>query len=119
MSKDYKYALLLDYYGNMLTEKQRLLLDMYYNSDMSLAEIAEDTGITRQGAHDGIKRSECLLDEYEGKLHLMRQTEKLRVFRDEALLCIKLLKEKQASSSEADKALNRLEELLKENDGEF
>lgn len=68
LAKDYKFALLLDYYGDMLTEKQRNVLDLYYNEDMSLAEIAEHERITRQGVHDSIHRGEQLLDELESKL---------------------------------------------------
>ena len=54
--KNLKVALLLDYYSAMLTDKQRDLIDLYYNEDLSLAEIAEHESITRQGVRDGIKR---------------------------------------------------------------
>ncbi|MBC8535166.1 DNA-binding protein [Clostridiales bacterium BX7] len=66
--KDLRFALLLDYYGNMLTDKQREVMDYYYNDDLSLAEIAEHTNITRQGVRDSIKRGEALLLELEAKL---------------------------------------------------
>ncbi len=89
MAKDYKYALLLDYYGDMLTEKQRDVLDLYYNEDMSLAEIAEHERITRQGVHDSIHRGEQLLSELEDKLAF---AEKLRKY-EKALGNIKALSE--------------------------
>ena len=66
--KDYKISYLLDFYGNILTDKQRDAIDLYYNEDLSLAEIADHVGITRQGVRDAIKRGEETLIEMEGKL---------------------------------------------------
>lgn len=63
-------TLLYDFYGEILTEKQRELFDLYYNEDLSLAEIAEHLGITRQGVRDGIVRSEEILRKFEDKLGL-------------------------------------------------
>lgn len=74
MAKDLKISLLLDFYGNMLTEKQRDVLDLYYNEDLSLAEIGESEGITRQGVRDSIKRGEAVLLELEEKLGLCEKT---------------------------------------------
>ena len=54
-------ALLYDYYGELLTEKQRTCFDLYYNQDLSLSEIAEDLGVTRQGVHDTLVRAEAQL----------------------------------------------------------
>ncbi len=68
MAKDLKISYLLDFYGEMLTEKQRDFLSYYYNDDLSLSEIAENEGITRQGVRDAIKRAETLLYEMESKL---------------------------------------------------
>ena len=61
-------SLLFDFYGETLTEKQRELFDLYYNEDLSLSEIAEHAGITRQGVRDSIKRAEHALHEMEDKL---------------------------------------------------
>ena len=66
--KDMKFPLLLDVYGSLLTERKRELLDYYYNEDYSLAEIAELTGLTRQGVRDGIKKGEEALYALEEKL---------------------------------------------------
>ncbi|MCL1792946.1 MAG: YlxM family DNA-binding protein [Oscillospiraceae bacterium] len=66
--KNYKVSYLLDFYGNILTEKQKDAIDLYYNEDLSLAEIAEHVGITRQGVRDAIKRGEEILVEMEEKL---------------------------------------------------
>jgi predicted DNA-binding protein YlxM (UPF0122 family) len=59
--------LLFDYYGEMLTERQRMCLDLRYNQDMSLAEIAQELGVSRQGVHDNIIRAEAHLENMEAK----------------------------------------------------
>ena len=66
--KDLKVSLLLDFYGGILTDKQLDALELYYNEDLSLAEIAQHTKITRQGVRDSIKRGEAILFEMEEKL---------------------------------------------------
>ena len=70
MAKNLEISFLLDFYGDMLTEKQRDVVELYYNEDLSLAEIAAHSGITRQGVRDSIKRAESQLLEYEDRLHL-------------------------------------------------
>ncbi|MBQ7815953.1 MAG: DNA-binding protein [Oscillospiraceae bacterium] len=59
---------LLDFYGNVLTEKQRDMMQQYYNMDLSLSEIADNFGITRQGVRDSIKRGESVLVELEDQV---------------------------------------------------
>ena len=61
-------SLLYDYYGELLTEKQRQLFDLYYDQDYSLSEIAAAAGISRQGVHDTLARAEQLLDRYGNSL---------------------------------------------------
>ena len=61
MSKNLAISDLLDLYGPMLTDKQRDVIELYYNQDLSLAEIAEHEQITRQGVRDNIKRGEAFL----------------------------------------------------------
>ena len=73
MAKNMEIALLFDFYGDMLTEKQREVVECYYNEDLSLAEIAEEKGITRQGVRDGIKRAEQQLLEMEERLGLAKR----------------------------------------------
>lgn len=73
MAKNLNIPLLLDFYGEMLTDKQRDFLDLYYNEDLSLSEIAENEGITRQGVRDAIKRAESQLFDMESKLHLFER----------------------------------------------
>ena len=70
MPKNLEYSVLLDCYGELLTEKQRETLDYYYNEDLSLSEISEIVGTSRQGVMDIIKRSEQQLNAFEQKLGL-------------------------------------------------
>lgn len=78
MAKDMRISLLLDFYGNMLTEKQREVIEFYYNDDLSLSEIAENEGITRQGVRDAIKRAESQLTEMEERLGFVKRSAELR-----------------------------------------
>lgn len=73
MAKNMEISLLLDFYGDMLTEKQRSVIEYYYNDDLSLSEIADNEGITRQGVRDSIKRAEIQLLEMEERLGLARR----------------------------------------------
>ena len=81
--KNFDISILMDYYGAMLTDKQREALEWYYNEDLSLAEIAEHTGVTRQGVRDSIKRAEAQLVECEGKLGLRARAGKMQQALDE------------------------------------
>lgn len=70
MAKDLSISMLMDFYGQLLTQKRYDTLDLYYNQDMSLSEIAEEVGISRQGVRDNIKHGEQQLNEFEEKLGL-------------------------------------------------
>ena len=71
--KNLKMACLLDFYGEILSERKQSVLSMYYNDDMSLAEIADEVGISRQGVRDLIKKAEEELNFFEEKLELSRK----------------------------------------------
>ena len=73
MAKNLEISLLLDFYGDMLTEKQRDVVELYYNEDLSLSEIAAHSGITRQGVRDSIKRAESVLLDLDERLGLARK----------------------------------------------
>jgi hypothetical protein len=66
-------SLLLDFYGELLTDKQRECCELHFNEDLSLAEIAEVVGISRQGVWDNIRRAEAALEEIEEKTGLIRR----------------------------------------------
>ena len=72
------FSYLLDFYAPALTEKQREIVEMYYYNDYSLAEIADNCGITRQGARDAIKRSETIINDLEDRLGFAKQYEQTK-----------------------------------------
>lgn len=74
MDKKIEVSILCQIYGKLLTEKQYNFIDDYYNNDLSLSEIADNFGITRQAARDNIKKGENKLFEYEEKLGIMKTT---------------------------------------------
>ena len=74
MEKKVEISILCQIYGKLLTEKQYNFIDDYYNNDLSLSEIADNYGITRQAARDNIKKGENKLFEYEEKLKIMKTT---------------------------------------------
>jgi|LSQX01.2.fsa_nt_gb predicted DNA-binding protein YlxM (UPF0122 family) len=73
MDKVYEIAMLLDFYGQLLTERQFEILNMYYNNDYSLGEIAQCLSISRQGVHDSVKKGKVFLNNMEEKLGLVRK----------------------------------------------
>ena len=73
MEKIVEQGMLYDFYGELLTEHQRKIYEDVVLNDMSLSEIAEEQGISRQGVHDMIKRCNKTLEEYEQKLHLVEK----------------------------------------------
>lgn len=71
MEKIVEQAMLYDFYGELLGERQKSVFEEYVLDNLSLSEIAEELGISRQGVHDLIKRADKALNEYEAKLHLV------------------------------------------------
>ena len=78
MANNVEITMLLDLYGEALTAKQRDYLNHYYNDDLSLSEIAENEGITRQGVSDALKRAEAILFSCEEKLGLCKKIDELK-----------------------------------------
>ena len=72
-NQTYRMTLLFDFYGELLTERQREFFDLFYNEDLSLSEIAENAGISRQGVRDAIVRGERYMQEIEDKTHIIRR----------------------------------------------
>ena len=70
--------LLYDFYGELLTEHQRLIYEKAVYEDLSLKELSDEYGITRQGIHDLIKRCDRILGEYENKLHMIERFDRIR-----------------------------------------
>ena len=102
-------SLLLDFYGELLTEKQRRACELHWNEDLSLGEIAQLEGLSRQGAWDILRRAEAALGDYEAKTGLvgrfLERREQIAAIRDELKA---LLPEGERSRD----ILARLEELM-------
>lgn len=115
MSKNLEMSNLLDLYGCLLTEKQFNIMDMYYNDDLSLGEIAEDLNISRQGVHDTVKRGEETVTEYENKLGLYAQQnayfEQLKEFKSQAAEIFEECKKVSFSNKIADKTAALLKNI--------
>jgi len=115
--KNVKYSILLDFYGEMLTEKQQALAELYYNQDLSLAEIAEHENITRQGVHDNLKRGEEYMDELERKLKLHEKHTKEKEKTSEIIkLCKKAIEMTTPNKylTEVTNIMLKIEENLKQ-----
>ncbi len=117
MAKDMEVAWLFDFYGDMLTEKQRQVVELYYEEDLSLAEIAENQDITRQGVRDSLKRAEAQMREMEERLQLAARFRQMREGFD--LICqaageIRELNLRSARSREIDERAARIMGLAEE-----
>lgn len=80
MEKIFEKTLLYDFYGELLTEHQQEIYENVVFDDMSLSEAAAEFGVSRQGIHDMIRRCDKALEEYEEKLHMVEQFEKLKKY---------------------------------------
>jgi predicted DNA-binding protein YlxM (UPF0122 family) len=78
MEKFVERTLLYDFYGELLTEHQQSIYEDVVLNDYSYTEVAEERGISRQGVHDMVKRCDRILEEYEGKLHLVEKFLEIR-----------------------------------------
>jgi len=107
MEKLAKMALLADFYGPLLTEKQRYVWDLHYQQDFSLTEIAEAENISRQAVHDLLKRTERILVGYEDKLGLIQRFWQER----EKLLIVEGLLEKLATTVSEPELCRQLENI--------
>lgn len=97
-NQTYRMTLLFDFYGDLLTARQKEFYDLYYNEDLSLAEIAENYGITRQGVRDVIVRAEEILTDVEDKTGIIRRFHRMqdhiKAVEDALAAVIKLNEEK-------------------------
>lgn len=115
-NKPLEMCLLFDFYGEMLTEKQKEMFDLYYNEDLSLAEISEHVGITRQGVRDSIVRAERALRDMEEKLGLVARYGSSHVDTDQMLNdlhTLKMINSNQLHNDEISRLLTRLTNSVK------
>ena len=120
MAKNLEVIMLFDIYGEMLTEKQRDFITYYYDDDLSLAEIAETEGITRQGVRDAIKRAEFQLFEFESHLGLKKRLEETKAGLAEIIEQCEIIKEINMNTvlsrdiNDAVTRINTLAQMLSE-----
>jgi predicted DNA-binding protein YlxM (UPF0122 family) len=88
-------TLLYDFYGALLTDKQREIFEMYYLNDYSLGEISEILDISRQGVYDALKRAEDSLEFYEEKLGLVKKHQEMQKKLEKIKECIKFIRERE------------------------
>ena len=110
----YRMTMLYDFYGDVLTDRQKEFYDLYYNEDLSLAEIAENYGITRQGVRDVIVRAEAYLTEIEDKTGLIRRFHTMQGQLREVADCagrILALNDEHLNSQELEDLAGRIKSL--------
>ncbi len=107
--KNLEIGFLLDFYGDVLSERKRTVLDLYYNDDLSLAEIAEEIGISRQGVRDLIRKAGEELSFYEEKLGLAKRFREAQERAEELLSLL----EREGVGGEVREAAERLFESVK------
>jgi predicted DNA-binding protein YlxM (UPF0122 family) len=110
MNDRFEISLLLDYYMELLTEKQQDIMNMYYNDDFSLAEIAEINNTSRQAIHDLIKRCDKILISYEEKLKLLEKSNIRKTKKNE--IVEKLTNDYMLSKELVDDIDEMLEEII-------
>ena len=109
MDEILKQTLLYDFYGELLTAHRKEIYEQFIVEDLSLSEIAQDAGISRQGVHDLIKRCNKTLEEYEEKLHLV---EKFLAIKEKVHQIDRLLEEEKPSLTEIKKISGEIIEEL-------
>ncbi len=116
MAKDMRVAFLLDFYGDLLTEKQRESLDFYYNDDLSLGEIGANLGISRQGVRDNIKRAEAILLEMEDKLGLAAKFSEIKTRLAEVRKAVDIIDNKNIRVYRSDEINESIKDILRQLD---
>lgn len=115
LEKTIEISMLYDFYSQLLTEKQQEMIDLYYNQDFSLGEIAEVFEVSRQAVYDTLKRTEKILYEYEDKLKLVQLFAKRSEAIEKVLKGVIRLEEKlqqEASKNEVKAHLEDIKGLL-------
>ena len=101
LEKNIRINELFDIYGELLSKTQQKMISLYYREDLSLGEISEEEGISRNAVYDSIKKGTTLLEEYESKIHVLAKEKKMYDFFNE-------LKKEELS----DKERNLLERII-------
>jgi hypothetical protein len=105
-------VLLKDFYGPLLTEKQQNVLNLHYENDLSLSEIADDMNTSRQAVYDMVKKAESLLEQYERKLGLVERFQIMRERLNELSVLLEGTEVNQRTVSQSVEILRELSRLL-------
>ncbi len=111
-SKDLTMPFLLDFYGDLLSPRQRNVLSLYYEDDLSLSEIGDELNISRQGVRHIIKKGEDQLKDYESRLGLEKRFSETRTIVDEVIGRLKKIRENAGDDSVAEE-IDKIMELTK------
>ena len=111
MDKILEQALLYDFYGELLTEHQKEIYEQFVLDDLTLSEIAESEGISRQGVHDLVRRCQKALEGYEAKLHLV---EKFLAVKEKVAQIDKVLEEWEQEKEKPKEIIERLRSISSE-----
>ncbi|MEF9972461.1 MAG: sigma factor-like helix-turn-helix DNA-binding protein [Clostridia bacterium] len=114
MDRRFEVGWLNDFYGPLLTKNRQEALRLYLEEDMSLGEIAEETGISRQGVHDALHKAEEQLDNYEAKLGLLDRYRKIQAAVDDCRAALERVVPERGSRealAQAAAALERIEKI--------
>lgn len=114
IDKMIEISMLFDFYGRLLTEKQREIYSLYHDDNLSLAEISSEVGISRQGVHDALKKAEKLLNQYEEKLGLIDKFSKKEKAISKIDSSINDLINKNKNSEELIKSLKYMKNIIDE-----
>ncbi len=109
--KDLEIGYLFDFYGELLSERQREIFSLYYDEDLSLSEVSEQVGITRQGVRDTVKKSEEQLISLEAKLGLAARFKEISKKSDGIIKKLEKMKTPQSSATELDEIIAEVKGL--------
>lgn len=109
LEKTTRINFLFDFYQSLLTDKQRLYMQLYYLDDLSLGEIAGEYDVSRQAVYDNVRRTEAMLEDYETKLQLFSKFQR-------RIEIVEKLEHLIPESDERSESFKELLNLLKEND---
>jgi predicted DNA-binding protein YlxM (UPF0122 family) len=112
--KRIRVSRLYDVYGELLTDKQKMVMEQYFYDDLSLGEIADTNKISRQAVYDLLKRVEQTLEKYEGKLHFLQQEEDLHFELRGALQLLDTCRREDCTDPRLKKVAEILKKILHE-----
>ncbi len=112
MENELFVSVLFDYYSELLTERQRDIFEMYVNKNLSLSEIAENLGISRQGVRDGLVKAEKALIEYEEKLSIHKKNQKLSGLLEDLKNLVSDTEMSEQKREEIQNLTNLIDELI-------